>query len=125
MKIDPRVYEAPVALVYCAVVLCLMEYFFIPPRAEAWLHGPGPFGWAVPSLQSGLIWSASCLIGFLFIPMVLTMAFGNALADFGFSTKGLLRSLRIYLLLYLLMIPLIYFASLQPHFIEVYHCCPT
>lgn len=125
MKDRIKKFEAPAALVYCAVILCLMEYFFIPPRAEAWLHGQGLFGWGVPSLQAGLIWAASCLLGFFFIPVILTRAFGNALADYGFSIKGFLRSLPIYLLLYLLVIPLIYFASLQQHFAEVYPFVPS
>jgi hypothetical protein len=51
--------EAPLALIYAAFLLTLMEYFFIPARAEGWLNGYGKFTWGAPSLEAGIVWSVA------------------------------------------------------------------
>ncbi len=123
MKIENQ-REAVVALVYCAVMLTAMEYFFIPPRLESILSGPGVGGWYEPSLMAGLGWSLSCLIGFALIPMLLLKFSGQSVASHGFAAKGFFSHLWVYLLLYVLMVPLIYLASLQPDFKNLYPFIP-
>jgi membrane protease YdiL (CAAX protease family) len=114
-------HEAPFALIYCAVILTLMEYFFIPPRADAWFSG-GPFkAWRPPSLDAGLLWSVSCLVMFFLIPCwIVKMILKLPLQKFGLSTEDFWPHLKTYLLLYLLMTPLIYLAATQPEFSHVY-----
>jgi hypothetical protein len=102
-----------------------MEYFFLPQRAESWLNGPGLFGWVRPSLQAGIVWSASCLIGYTIIPLLMNrISVKSALSACGFSLRGSLNHLGTYLLLYALMVPFVYFASLQPPFIDTYPLIP-
>lgn len=125
MKINAKTFEAPAALVYCAIVLSLMEYFFLPARIEALLLGQQLFTWARPSLQSGLLWSAICIISLFFIPLIINRIFGNTLSDFGFSKRALSKPLHTYFILYFLLLPLVYFASLQPHFSGVYPFIPS
>ncbi len=117
--------EAVIALIYCAVVLTCLEYFLIPPRAEALLQGAGLGQWYQPSLQAGLIWSFSCLVSFLIIPIfIIKFVYGKKLADYGFKTNGFLTHLKTYLFLYLLMLPLIYLAAQEPHFKDTYPFVP-
>ena len=56
------------ALVYTAVVLALIEYFFsfAAIRRHGWLHGDDPGG---QSLGAGLIWVASLLVFFVWVQM--------------------------------------------------------
>jgi uncharacterized protein len=116
-------YEGPTALIYCAVVLTLMEYLLIPPRAEAWLSGPGIYGWQQPSLDAGLVWVASCLLFFLAIPGFLISKF-DSFKNFGWNPKGFLEHLKVYLLVFLAMTPLIYWASTRPDFSQLYPFIP-
>lgn len=117
--------EALVALIYTAAILTAMEYFFIPPRFEFWLQGRGIGGWSVPSLDAGLGWSLSCLVGFALIPMAfLKWGFQKSIALHGFSSQGFLGHLKIYLGMFLIMLPFIYMASLQPDFRNLYPFIP-
>lgn len=118
--------ESVVALIYCAVILTCMEYFLIPPRAEALLQGAGLGRWYEPSLWAGLIWSLGCLVGFLIVPALVTkFIYKRDLRDIGFNTKGFFKHLPVYLLLYLFMVPLIYLASQEPHFKDTYPFIPA
>ncbi len=116
-------YEGSVALIYCAVILTLMEYIFIPPRAEAWLNGPGLYGWKTPSLDAGLIWVGSCLLLFMAIPSFLVWKL-DSLKNFGWNPKGFFAHLKVYALIFLAMTPLIYWASTRPDFSRLYPFIP-
>lgn len=118
-------YAAPISLIYTAVVLTLMEYFFVPPRAEVWLSGNRFTTWPVPSMEAGLVWAASCLIGFLAIPafLIYTVS-GSNLRAHGLNFSGFRDHFKTYFGLYLLMVPLIYFASLHPEFRNTYPFIP-
>jgi membrane protease YdiL (CAAX protease family) len=120
----PAKYEAITALVICAVVLTLMEYFTLPPRAQALLD-MGGYGWHMPSLDAGLIWSASCFVGYFLIPVfAVKLVMKSTLKEHGFSGEGFWSHLKVYLFLYLLMLPLIYLASRQPEFRGTYPFIP-
>lgn len=121
-----REYEGPIAMVYCALILVLMEYFFLPFRVEKWLAKPGFTMWTPPSLDAGLIWAASCFVGFLLIPvMIVKFVLKYDPLMFGFSTKDFFKHMRIYLGLYIFMIPLIYMAFLRPEFSTLYPFIPS
>lgn len=118
-------FEAAVALTYTAVVLTLMEYFFIPPRAEAWLSGNKFSNWDVPSLNAGIIWSVSCFIGFFVVPAAIIYFYSRSdLHAHGLSFSGFKEHIKVYFGLYLLMAPLIYLASIQPEFRNTYPFVP-
>lgn len=57
-------YAASISLIYTALVLTLMEYFFIPPRAEVWLNGSRFSNWPVPSIEAGIVWGVYVMIHF-------------------------------------------------------------
>src|SRR5438874_2275544 len=109
-------YEAFVLLVYCAIVLILMEYFFIPPRID----------WRGPSLTAGIVWSLSCIICFLILPtLITTLVFKRDLREAGFFVKGFLSHLKVYLLTFVAIAPFIYFASTRSDFTHTYPFIPT
>lgn len=125
MKKPTQTFQAPIILIYCALVLSLMEYLLIPPRAESWINGPGPYGWLQPSLSAGLIWAASCIVFFSLLPFLFIKFFlKEDLKNYGVSFKGFLDHIKTYFALYLAMTPLIYFASTQPHFLKTYPFIP-
>ncbi len=117
-------WEAIIALLWCAIALTLMEYFFIPPRAEALLQGQ-MFNWIRPSMDAGLIWSLTCLIGYAIVPAILIKIVSKStLTEHGFSFSGFWSHLKTYLGLFLLMSPLIYLASQHDGFRNTYPFVP-
>ena len=118
-------HEAVFALIYCAIILTVMEYFLIPPRFEALYRGFGTGQWMVPTMISGLAWSVGCLFGYLIIPsIVVKFIYSQNLSDYGFSPSGFLAHMKTYVGLYVLMLPLIYLASQDPHFKNTYPFVP-
>lgn len=117
--------EVIIALIYTAVLLTAMEYFLIPPRLEYLLQGRGVGGWHVPSLQAGLGWSLGCLLGFAILPMLfLKFGFQKSILEHGFSSQSFFGHLKIYLGMFVIMLPFIYMASLQPDFRNLYPFIP-
>lgn len=117
--------EVIIALIYTAAVLTAMEYFLIPPRLESLLQGRGVGGWLTPSLDAGLGWVAGCLIGFAILPMIfLKFGFQKSILDHGFSRQYFFSHMKIYLGMFLFMLPFIYMASLQPEFRNLYPFVP-
>lgn len=118
-------YAAPISLIYTAVVLTLMEYFFIPPRAEVLLNGKHFSNWPVPSMEAGLVWGVSCVVGFFVVPAILIHVFsGSNFRAHGLNFSGFKEHVKTYFALYLVMVPLIYVASLQPEFRNTYPFIP-
>ncbi|MEK6628622.1 MAG: CPBP family intramembrane glutamic endopeptidase, partial [Bdellovibrionota bacterium] len=118
--------DAVLALIYTCIILAAMEYFFIPPRLEYILSGRGVGGWYTPSIEAGVGWSLSCLFGFVFVPIFfLKFVTKKSVVDQGFSPKNFFSHLKVYLLMYFLMIPLIYMASTQPDFKNLYPFVPA
>jgi uncharacterized protein len=121
---QPKQWEAVAALIWCAIALALMEYFFIPPRAQGLLDGQ-MFGWLRPSMDAGLIWSMSCLVGYALVPWLLIKTVAKStLEEHGFSFSGFWSHLKVYLGLFLLMSPLIYLASQHDGFRGTYPFVP-
>lgn len=119
-------FEAILALIYTCIILAAMEYFFIPPRLESLLSGRGIGGWYTPSIEAGVGWSLICLVGFVFVPMIfLKFVAKKSIIDQGFSPKNFFSHLKVYLLMYVLMIPLIYMASTQSDFKSLYPFIPA
>lgn len=108
------------ALVYTAVVLLLEEYFFsfTAVRRHGWMAGLDPGN---QELAVGLAWVASLLVFYAAIPAIVVRVFhGERLASIGWDARGLVRHLRAYLPLYVLVLPLLWFASQRADFTRTY-----
>ena len=118
-SIDVRV---ALALVYTAAVLTAMEYWYLPNRVMARLSNIHDPIWVPrPSLEAGLTWAGACIIGFLAIPLFLTLiVHRDKPSSIGFSTTGFLRHVWVYLGLYAVMAPVIWLASQRPDFQSSY-----
>ncbi|MEN8151438.1 MAG: CPBP family intramembrane glutamic endopeptidase [Planctomycetota bacterium] len=66
-------------------------------------------------------WSLLCFGAYFLIPAVLTrFVLGIRLSEFGLSVRGIARHLPLYAALYLGVLPLVWFASRQPEFLNTY-----
>ncbi len=117
--------EAIVALVYTAVMLTVMEYFFLPPRVEGWWSGNTQSTWVMPTLIAGVIWSIACIVGFFLLPWLFIKIISKSdLKRHGLNFLGFASHLKVYLGLFLLMTPLIYLASQHSDFRGTYPFVP-
>lgn len=108
--------RAAFALAYTALVLLLAEYFFsfAAIRRSDWVAGVLPGN---QDLAVGLAWVASLLVCFIVIPaVVVRVGHREPLASIGWSTSGIVRHLRTYLLLYALALPFVLLAVRRADF---------
>ncbi len=108
------------ALVYTAVVLLVHEYFFsfAALARHTWLRG---IGGGNPEMGVGLVWVAARLVFWVAIPAIVVRFWHREpLATIGWDTRGLFRHLRVYLLLYALVLPVVLLASRRADFAGTY-----
>jgi len=119
------------ALVYTACLLTVLEYWYLPERVQSRMtpapEWAAPMQWyPTPSLEAGLTWVVACIIGFLVIPLLVTLTVHrDKPRSIGFTLAGFHFHLWIYLGLYAVMVPLILMVADRPDFQRVYPFVPT
>jgi membrane protease YdiL (CAAX protease family) len=109
-----------VAFVYAAIVLTLLEYWFLSARvlSSGWLSSVPP---RERELWAGLVWAGATSFFFLVVPALIVLLWHREpLTSIGFGTKGLGRHLLVYLALFVLMIPVLLVVSKRPEFLQTY-----
>ena len=117
--------QAVFALIYTALMLTILEHVFLPYRVAAWLNrSPDLLSFASP-LVAGIIWAVACTIGYLLIPFaVVKIWHRQPLTGIGCNFAGFAAHTKVYLGLYVAMVPLILLASQMPAFQQVYPFVP-
>lgn len=108
--------SAQVILVYTAIALTLIEYWFHPAHIEAWLNNQDISMWMAPSLKAGILWSIACFTFYFLGPFIYLKTQGWTVKELGLNPAGFLKHIKVYLFLFALMLPVIYLASTQPSF---------
>jgi membrane protease YdiL (CAAX protease family) len=105
-------------------MLTVMEYWCLPSRFQ---DRASQFGNSIRhsfgaiELSAGALWSASCILGFLIIPLLITVfVHREGPASIGMSIKGFHRHVWIYLAAYLVMLPIIFNVAERPDFQATY-----
>jgi membrane protease YdiL (CAAX protease family) len=109
----PTMKKERVTLLLVAVVLALQHY--IGDRHQYYVLNPdgGSFGAMV-------FWAAGKIAGYLLVPLVVIAVWRGRLGDFGLGLGDTLRHWKIYLGLYLVVMPLVVAASFTPAFLSTY-----
>ncbi len=112
--------RAAFALVYCAVVLSVMEFWCLSVRVfRADWYDALDFGHR--DFYSGLTWAASTFFFFLVAPAILVrFTHREPLTSIGWSVRGFFRHLPIYVGLYVLMLPVLHQVSKRADFATTY-----
>ena len=117
---DPRSARssAAVAMIYTAVGLTVLEYWYMPYAVQARLTGlPGER----PSMSAGITWAVASSFVYLVGPMLLLLLVQrDKPASIGFQVRGLLRHAHVYAGLYLLAVPALWLTSRRPDFLAIY-----
>jgi uncharacterized protein len=107
-----------IAFLVVAVSLTLQEFFGdrITFRDLEVLHDSDAW-----ELWSWTWWAGWRVLGFLVLPaLVVALLPGERLADYGWSLAGLRGHWKVYLLLYLLVLPAVVYVSTTPDFQRIY-----
>jgi uncharacterized protein len=117
---DGKRHAQPLAvLIYAVCAIGAVEYFFLPWRLREWwpqllLHYPSP-------LTAQAWWVGGNTLCWVVIPLFIAAALRNRLSQLGLSWgKGRSSLFTIYGPLFLLMAPVIFWASSQPNFQQTY-----
>jgi membrane protease YdiL (CAAX protease family) len=120
-----HVRHAVVALIYTAVMLTILEHVFLPFRVAAWLSPLADSFTYSSQLMAGVIWAVACIVGYWVIPLaVVKIWHRQPLTGIGYSFMGFTRHVKVYLGLYLAMVPLIVLVSQLPAFQQHYPFIP-
>jgi membrane protease YdiL (CAAX protease family) len=120
-----QIRQAVFALIYTAVMLTIIEHVFLPFRVANWLYRSPDFITHSVQLMAGGIWAVACVVGYLVIPCAVVKIWQRQpLTSIGYSFTGFTRHVKIYVGLYLAMIPLIILASQSTAFQQVYPFVP-
>ncbi len=113
--------QAALALLYTAVALTVLEYRFLPTTVEAGLRGLPPHAVPPPSLRAGLTWALGT-IGLYVVPptLLVLLVQRRSLASIGWSPRGFVRHLPVYLGLFALMVPALVVVARRPDFLTTY-----
>ncbi|MGI9286306.1 MAG: CPBP family intramembrane glutamic endopeptidase [Pseudomonadales bacterium] len=133
-----REHVTAVVLVTTAVMVTVIEYFFLPESLRELFpqivqkYAPGVWYGSWASTPVGSIapwwgvfapwawWMTGMLVFWVAVPMVCAKSMGFYLRDLGLSMRGLLPKLWIYGLLYLIVLVGIWWASKQQGFTNTY-----
>jgi membrane protease YdiL (CAAX protease family) len=105
--------RAHIALLLAAVVLSLQHYFGDRNQYYYLYAEGGSFGAMV-------YWASTKVAGYLLVPAVVIAVWRGRLGDFGLGAGDSLRHWKIYLGLYLVVMPLVVAASFTPAFQTTY-----
>ncbi len=119
--VQPEVKRAAFALVYTAVALTFLEYVFLPLRVQHWLSGKLSFFPQQISLKAGIIWALGCITAYLVLPFLFVKFWHREKpASIGYDFSGFKKHLKVYVWLYVGLLPLIFIAAQMPSFQKVY-----
>jgi hypothetical protein len=107
-----------VILTYVPIALAVLEYFFVSPRSAEAFAFIRNSRWAVLPF---LWYNLGCLVFMLAFPMAIAWLFGDlSPRESGLKVRGTLRDAPVYVVLFLLCLPMIVWASRQSGFAATY-----
>ncbi len=107
-----------IVLTVCALILVFQEYLGDRPSFDRLFREHAD--WPHYTLASFAWWSGSKVLGYLVVPSLVVWALGGRLRDYGFAMPDPKKTLRIYLLLFGAIIPVVLAASFTHAFQSTY-----
>jgi membrane protease YdiL (CAAX protease family) len=109
--------DAAIALIYTAAQLSATEFWFLTTAVQ---HRINPRRGGV-SLEAGATWSIATTVFEMGIPLLLIwFVHRRRVRDHGWRFDGFFRHIRVYVGMYAVMIPVIYWASRRQDFAQIY-----
>lgn len=114
--------RAAVILVFSAAMLVVVQFV---GKSEYWTRDQRVRDWASNWLElqfaGQVAWAAVTVVCFGVLPFLFaTLVLRMRPSEFGFSARGFLRHVRVYAALYLVMLPVVLWASKRSDFLKTY-----
>ena len=106
-------------------LLTVFFYFgrpgFFNSALREWAHSVYGWEWEYFELLPYVYWVVACMIIRVIIPILLiVVVMRNRISDYGFRIRGSARHIPIYFVLYIAILPLLYWASTRGSFQDKY-----
>ena len=121
-----------IILIYIPVALSIVKYFSnpdlylvylvnkFPGKFELWFYSVF-YGSVNAEFHKKLFWIGSIVLFYMVIPaFIVKIGFKQKLKDFGFSLKNVHKDYPLYILMLLIMLPIVFFASMTASVQERY-----
>lgn len=115
--------DSAIALVYTAINLSVLEFWFLTSVVQGRVNAALPRAERTRaiSFEAGATWSIATTIAQLIIPLLLIrFVHKRKISEYGWSLNGFTTHLKVYLGLFVFMVPFVWFASTQPGFVRSY-----
>lgn len=112
-------YKVCIILITVAVVLTLQEYYGSHDTYEKWFPFDGSDNW---ELWGFVWWAGWRACGYVLVPILVIKLLlpGEKLADYNLSFKGFFSHIKLYAGMFLLIFPVVLWASTTPAFRHMY-----
>ncbi|MBI3072967.1 MAG: CPBP family intramembrane metalloprotease [Deltaproteobacteria bacterium] len=107
-----------VILVASAILLTLVRFWGNRQTLNSvfGIDPDGPFA----ILNGEILWVATIFVGFFIVPALILKLMGEPVLDYGLRSRGFAKHVKVYVILYLVVLPFIIVASTSPRFLETY-----
>ena len=114
--------DSVIALVYTAANLSVLEFWFLTFRVQRRINAtPGAERTPGISFEAGATWSIATTIAQLVIPLLLIrFVHKRKLSEYGWNMSGFTSHMKVYLGLFIFMVPFVWYASTQREFLVRY-----
>jgi membrane protease YdiL (CAAX protease family) len=113
--------DAAIALVYTAAHLSVIEFWFLTSVVQRRIsEGSRTAGRGI-SLEAGATWAVATTVLEMLVPLLLIrFVHKRRIGDHGWAIQGFARHVAVYLGLYAVMVPVVWYVSTRQDFLRMY-----
>ena len=113
--------DAAIALVYTAAHLSVLEFWFLTSVVQRRMNEGGRGAGRGISLGAGATWAIATTVLEMLVPLLLIrFVHKRRIRDHGWALQGFARHIGVYLGLYVLMVPVVWYVSTRQDFLRMY-----
>lgn len=121
---EPDTRNITIIAIAAAICLTLCNYYSTGRNSNVvfkWYTENFQYFFGPDTLHRQVFWGIAVTLCYFIIPvLVVKLVLRDKLSNYGITTKGLFKGIKIYLLLYGIMLPLVVFFSFNEHFQDTY-----
>ncbi|MFI5401815.1 MAG: CPBP family intramembrane glutamic endopeptidase [Planctomycetota bacterium] len=113
--------DSAIALVYTAAHLSVAEFWFLTSVVQRRMNEGGRVAGRGISLDAGATWAVATTVLEMLVPLLLIrFVHKRRIRDHGWEFQGFARHITVYLGLYVLMVPVVWYVSTRQDFLRMY-----
>lgn len=113
--------DSAIALLYTAAHLSVLEFWYLTTAVQRRMYERHSGSARGISLEAGATWAIATTVLEMVVPLLLiVLVHRRRIRDHGWQIGGFARHIVIYLGLFVLMVPVVWYASTRPDFLQRY-----